>query len=829
MVHFSLIPNLSMQTVRRVLSSVLIGAMFLLSAPSASFALVFQDVRPGVTPYSAAIESLKASGVIEGYNDGTFRPSQTVNRAEFLKIILESRGKTVEGSNCFPDVRDEWFAPYICAAKEEGIVGGYLDGTFKPEQTISFVEAAKILSLAYGQQVQFGGEWYVGYARALESSKAIPPSVEGLTTAVTRGEMAEMMWRLTEGITDQPTKGFLNVKYPSLAVNLSSEQPQAAKSCGDLAALAEESQQTGSFRDRGMMLEETAVPTGMMAPQAAKSDAGQSQGDYSQTNVQVEGVDEADIVKTDGTYIYAVQDGMIRIIRAVPGSAMDVVSLIDLGDSSFSPSELYLDQDRLVVTGSIWKEQPYQIMQKVIPGLYPYPYGRQRTQVRLYDVSDRTNPKLSRELSFDGSLVSSRRIGDKMYLVMNQGFTWVGPMPLYREENVVPSYTDSAKGESDLPVAKCGDVTILPHVPQPEYLIVAVVPLTSATAEVKKEVVVGSAQDLYVSTSNLYVAATEWSYFWREGTGSSAEKTHFYRFALTADGVSFKTKGSVPGHILNQFSMDEHEQSFRVATTAGNTWDSSNPSTNSLYVLNLDLERVGAVEGIAPGEQIYSVRFMGDRTYMVTFKNTDPFFVIDTSDPRNPRIIGKLKIPGYSNYLHPYDETHILGFGKEAEDSKDGNFAWYQGMKVALFDVTDPNNPKEMSKVVIGDRGTQSPLLSNHKALLFDRARNLLAFPVSVARISDAAKQQGSWDSPAYGDTVFQGAYVYNVDLQNGLTLRGTITHYGEDDILKSGSYLYGKDIGRVVRIGNSLLTVGQDRMVSSNEQTVKEEGKVLY
>jgi len=823
-----------MHSFRRVLSSVLVGAVFLVSAPSASLALVFQDVRPGITPYAAAIEALKSSGVIEGYSDPSnpsgqaalFRPDKTINRAEFLKIILESRGKTAEGSNCFPDVEDEWFAPYVCTAKEEGIVSGYPDGTFKPEQTISFVEAAKILSLAYGQQVQSGGEWYVGYARALESSKAIPPSVAGLTTAVTRGEMAEMMWRLIEGVTDQPTQAFLNVKYPSLAVNLASEQPQTAKSCGDLAAFAEESQQTGTWGERGKMLDMMA-PTGTIAPQAVKANEAQQSGDYSQTNVQVEGVDESDIVKTDGTYIYAVQDDIVRIIRATPASEMQIVSMIDLNDSSFSPSELYLDGNRLVVTGSMWKEQPYRIMQKIAPDYYPY--GRQRTQVRIYDVSDRANPKLSRELSFDGSLVSSRRIGEKMYLVMNQGFTWVGPMPLYREENVLPTYTDSAKGASDLPVAKCSDVTILPHTPQPEYLIVAVVPLASQTAEVKKEVVVGSAQNLFVSTGNLYVAATEWSYFWRGGTGSSTEQTHLYRFALTDDGVSFKAKGTVPGHILNQFSMDEHGQTFRVATTQGQSWDAAHPSSNNLFVLNFDLEKVGFIEDIAPGEQIYSVRFVGDRTYMVTFKKIDPFFVIDTSDPRNPRIVGKLKIPGYSDYLHPYDENHILGFGKDAEDAKEGNFAWYQGMKIALFDVTDPNNPVEMSKVVIGDRGTDSPLLQNHKALLFDRERNLLAFPVQVTEVSAAQKQQGSWEFPAYGETTFQGAYVYDVDLQSGLKLRGTITHYGEDDILKSGSSLYGKDIERIVRIGDSLVTVGQDRVVSSHEQTVREEGKVIF
>jgi hypothetical protein len=150
-------------------------------------------------------------------------------------------------------------------------------------------------------------------------------------------------------------------------------------------------------------------------------------------------------------------------------------------------------------------------------------------------------------------------------------------------------------------------------------------------------------------------------------------------------------------------------------------------------------------------------------------------------------------------------------------------------MKVALFDVTDPSNPVEMSKVTIGDRGTDSPLLQNHKALLFDRARNLLAFPVTVAKITDEQKTEGSWDFPAYGTEVFQGAYVYDVSLSGGLKLRGTVTHYGEEDMVKAGSYLYGKDVERIVRIGESLLTVGQDRVVSSTEQTVAEEGRVLF
>ncbi len=803
----------------------LAGSLLAIAVP---VALAFSDVG-NTTPYAPAIQALQEQGVIEGYSDGTFKPSSTVNRAEFLKIVLGSRGGTFTGDHCFPDVTDEWFASYVCTAKEEGIVGGYPDGLFKPDQTINFVEASKILSLAFKQQAQGSASvWYEPYVRALDSSKAIPPSIQGMDRPVTRGEMAEMMWRLTEGITDEPSLGYMNVKYPSLAVNLSKGVPQNATSCADLQAFAQEAQSSGNrnYGDGVLLQEGTALPS--MAPTGANAEKAMDTS-YSQTNVQVEGVDESDIVKTDGTYLYIMQEQKVRIVKAVPPEAMTLVGTIDLSDSVYAPLELYLEGDRLIVLGSGYHEPPYRIMQKMMPSIYPYYSSVQRTQVKIYSIVDKANPRLDRTVEFDGTLTSSRRIKDRLYLVMNQGMPWFGPRPVPLAEDVLPMFKDSALGEDDRPVARCGDVTILPPAPQPQYLIVAVVPLQSSTAEVKKEVVLGSADTVYASVDNLYVASGEWIYGWRGGFGTSEEKTNLYRFAFTDDGIALKAQGSVPGRILNQFSMDEYGKSFRIATTKGQMWDSSQPSTSNLYVLNFDLEQVGAVEGIAPGEQIYSVRFLGDRTYMVTFKKIDPFFVFDTSDPRNPKILGKLKIPGYSDYLHPYDATHILGFGKDAESSKEGDFAWYMGLKVALFDVTDPSDPKEMSRVIIGDRGSDSPLLSNHKALLFDRNRNLLAFPVSVAKVSDAAKQQGSWDFPAYGDAVFQGAYVFNVDLQDGITQRGTVTHYGADDFLKSGSYLYGKNVERIVRIGDSLFTIGQDGVKSVGEDTVAEEGKLNF
>jgi len=228
-----------------------------------------------------------------------------------------------------------------------------------------------------------------------------------------------------------------------------------------------------------------------------------------------------------------------------------------------------------------------------------------------------------------------------------------------------------------------------------------------------------------------------------------------------------------------------------------------------LYVLNEDLETIGKIEDIAPGERIYSARFMGERAYMVTFKKVDPLFVIDLKEPTAPKILGKLKIPGYSDYLHPYDENHIIGFGKDAAvDGKNDKVAFYQGMKIAIFDVSDVNNPKEKFVEIIGDRGTDSELLHNHKALLFSKNRNLLAFPITVMEVKN--KENSSVHD--YGEFTFQGAYIYNIDLENGFTLRKTITHLSDGDYNKSGYGWYesNKNIERIIYIDDVLYTISK-------------------
>lgn len=798
----------------------------------------FTDIRGSAN--IDAITSLEAAGVLEGYGDGTFRPGAAINRAEFLKIILAGRGTALQdsGEHCFPDVRDEWFAPYVCSAKAEGIIGGYPDGQFKPDRRITFVEAAKILSLAYKHDIpEDGGEWFEKFVLALESAKAIPESVTGFEKEITRGDMAEMMWRVKDGVTTRPSKAFINLRHPEIAVNLGGDEPVRAETCADLSALTQSERGqgfNGLMMDKAMDAESGAPATAMPALQRT----GGGSDDFSTTNVQVEGVDEADIVKTDGTYLYILSQSAsrVRIVRADAGDLTEVSS-ISFAGGRFSPSDLYVEGDRLVILGSSWS--PTSVMRDTQAKMMIYPpYGgsTQQAVARIYDIADAKNPTVMRTVSFDGSMLSTRRIGDKLYMVINQGTRfWGGPVPLLRdatEDSVLPRFSDSAKGLSDVPVARCGNVTILPRVPSPQFLTVAVVDIDSDSSEIKRSVILGRADTLFASKQNILVASQDWQYRFDPQTGDSGRQiTRLYRFSLTENGAEFAARGSVPGGLLNQFSMDEYGNTFRVATTTDAVWSSSDRS-NNLYVLNQNLEIVGSITGIAKDETIYAVRFLGDRTYMVTFKTVDPLFVIDTKDPRNPKILGELKIPGYSSYLHPIDENHILGFGKEVDEGIDSdlvhdpNAVYYtavQGLKLALFDVSDVRNPKEISKEVIGDRGSESPLLYDHRALFYDAQRGILAFPASVTNVEKNPSPTGPWDREIQRE-IFQGAYVFSLNPSTGFRLLGKATHYATEDCDRSewSSRCWGAEIQRILRIDDTLYTVSNAKVQSHSIPAIK-------
>ena len=651
---------------------------------------------------------------------------------------------------------------------------------------------------------------------------------------------------------------------------------------------------------RGGMMND-AVP----APAMAKSEAAQAPspspanggaGDYSQTNVQVAGVDEADIVKNDGKYIYAVGNSYsyygvgpfsfsgskatVKIIDAFPASGMKIA-----GEISFegSANEIFVYKDKLVVFGSRYEQRVYPAYSEamcfrcIVP---PY-YSQDFAFMRVYDITGRAAPKLEKEYEVKGNYITSRMIDGKVYGVFSDPVYYSDPIPFYAVDGVAQKIGPSEISYFDWP----GD--------NYNYNIFLSADLNDlGKEETRKIMLMDYAQNLFVSQDNMYVTYTKYDYYypewkafaevygdylpsearakmdaidaanlsdWRKDKMKMAEisdyaqkmaesipaekmqelqqqyseklqvlydqrarereKTAVHKLAL--DGFVPQGEAAVPGHVLNQFSMDENNGYFRIATTIPQVWnwkgEDSIPSTNNLYVLDSTMKQVGSVEDIAPGESIYSVRFMGDRAYMVTFKKIDPFFVLDLSDPKNPKIAGKLKLPGYSDYLHPYDETHIIGLGKEAEADKNGDFAWYQGVKLSLFDVSDISNPKEIAKFNIGDRGTDSNALYDHKAFLFSKERNLLVIPVLEAKIDPLDYPLGDVPQWQYGDYIFQGAYVFSIT-QDSITLRGKITHATEEELMKSGEYYWSAaNVQRSLYMDNYLYTIS-DRYVKAND-----------
>jgi len=516
--------------------------------------------------------------------------------------------------------------------------------------------------------------------------------------------------------------------------------------------------------------------------------------DYSTTNIQVAGVDEADIVKNDGDYIYIVSGNKTIIVKASPPEEAQIVSQIELEGTIIA---IFINGDRLVL---FEQEMPYYLYydEPAVKDSSMF-YVSPTISIKVYDISDRANPRLQREVSSDGQYISSRMIGDYVYVVTNE--------PVYEENDEVNLPKVSCGGnETEIPATDIyySDVSDYYYM---YTTIMAVNTQNDGEEPAYETILLGASSTLYVSLNNIYLTFPVWGTDILGREVWDSPRTSIHRIHIEGNAIEYEASGDVPGMVLNQFSMDEYDGHFRVATT---TWGET--TGNHVYILDMDLNIVGSLEDLAPGETIYSARFMGERGYLVTFKQVDPLFVIDLSDPNNPRELGYLKVTGYSDYLHPYDETHIIGIGKETTDA--GEFAWYQGVKISLFDVSDVSNPQEIDKLEIGDRGSDSPVLYDHKAFLFDRARNLLVMPILVAEVDQSEYPEGvpSW---AYGEPVWQGAYVFDISIDEGLQIRGRITHIDDLSELEEGYYYYYSPfaVERSLRIDDVLYTISQAKI----------------
>lgn len=611
-----------------------------------------------------------------------------------------------------------------------------------------------------------------------------------------------------------------------------------------LANLNIESQNT--YR-QGVGMSDMAMTRDVMAvPESAGMAKEALDLDYSTTNIQVLGVDEADIVKTDGNYIYALVYNDLYIIKSYPPEEIEVVSKVSFNSR---PSNLFLEGDKLAVIG-----QDYDIVKDEL--YRSFPRQSAYTYFKIFDISDKENPSKVRDLSFEGNYFNARMIGAYVYLITNDYRN-----PNLIDEPLVPRIIDN--GEV---LNRRFDLYYF-NIPYSSLTINSInaINLNDLNQEISSHsFLLDGASSLYASQDALYLALTkylnQWEVDWQimydtlfpylseelrdkirvieraedfvlsdyekkqkiaellhiflasldsqtqreieakleiaqdlkyEELKDKWETTLIHKIEIDKEKIKHTAQGEIPGRTLNQFSFDEHNSYLRVATSKSARMNDK--SSSGVYILNDDLELISQVDNLAPGERIYSVRFMGDRAYLVTFFQVDPLFALDLSDPYKPLMLGELKIPGFSNYLHPYDANHLIGFGKDAD--LNGRTL---GLKLSFFNVSDINNPIELDSYTFGGASSDSIALHDHKAFLFNKEKNLLVVPATLRSSFSRALD-------------FSGAIVFKIE-DNQFVERGRIDHL-EGDISESQDYWQGyryndSSVRRSLYVENYLYTL---------------------
>ncbi len=625
---------------------------------------------------------------------------------------------------------------------------------------------------------------------------------------------------------------------------------------------------------------DSGAPTALKATQTESS----SSARYSQTNVQVEGVDEADIVKNDGKYIYTLTQNKVVLVDAYPPATATITATIDIPGQ---PRDLFINNNKLIVftdlypgyytlggvTRSLAEDTEAPVAKIAAPGFAPPHYDSPKTGVLIYDTTNKEDPQVIANYTVDGSYYQSRMIGNYVYIIAQHGAFYGGgpvPLPALRSEgdiimespvayfdnwepqivfNSIASFNVQDVDDVNLQTFMLGYANTL-YVSQDNIYIAyqkevpyayyrqdqenrftkIIIPLLPDDIQKTMYRLLANKEDFAVIQQKMY--ETLEAYYNKLPPDERSElqqqidkalqdyelklqeermKTIIHRLSLDNGLVTYENKGEVKGSLLNQFSLDEYETNLRVATTSYLYDGRGQLIFNNVYILDNDLDLLGDLEQIAPDERIYSTRFIGDRLYMVTFKQVDPLFVIDLSDTSEPKILGQLKIPGFSNYLHPYDENHILGLGQDTVEEQ--GRALTGGLKIALFDVSDVNNPKERAKLIIGKRGTYSEAFTDHKAFLFDSDRKLVIFPVSETK-------DASWEH------VWQGVYVLRIKPDIGFNILGKITH-GTYDPQKPYD-TYSTQVRRALYIEDILYTVSPKKIKMNDLDDLQTEHKTI-
>ncbi|WP_437983395.1 beta-propeller domain-containing protein [Sorangium sp. So ce117] len=563
----------------------------------------------------------------------------------------------------------------------------------------------------------------------------------------------------------------------------------------------------------------TGGPVSPPAEEAGGDDGAATE--YSTTNTQEADVDEADFIKNDGEHVYILAHGQFQIFDAWPAADTHrVASVVIEGD----PKKLFVHEKRALVYSSLSPSSSPDGELPYYGGECTYGYDCEFTGdgtpllVTELDISDLTAPTVVRTLKFSGSFLNARRIGSAVYTVVAspepvvEGLsTWPEGIDIctLSEQGVNPSTVaavnsaydklveknlaviDAAPLDIQLPTVedtlyRDGVASTSSHAPfascENFYLsntgdgqsFLSVVSTELGTEALGQTTIVGRPGAVYATADSLYVASRHqygetYGWFYDDGE-TTPDATTVHKFALSerAAPSAYLGSGVVKGRVLNQFALSEHEGYLRIATTTGHLPDPDTHNTvASLKQEGGALVVKGMVDQLAPGEDIRSARFYGDVGFVVTFKKTDPLYTIDFSDPEAPRVRGELKIPGFSTYMHMIDEGHVMSIGYDADDQ--GDFAWFQGILLQIFDVTDLDAPTLTHKEVIGTRGSASDAATNHLAFNYFTQRGLLGIPMVIC-------EGGSGGD--FGDTMtFSGLLVYKVDTGAGFTSVGGVPH----------------------------------------------------
>ncbi|MEA3077939.1 MAG: hypothetical protein QOF60_2847 [Actinomycetota bacterium] len=561
--------------------------------------------------------------------------------------------------------------------------------------------------------------------------------------------------------------------------------------------------------------------------------------DYSGTNVQEAGVDEPDIVKTDGRRLVTAVNGKLQVVD-VESATPKVLGWLPLAaDGSYVEGQLLLSGDKVLVLSQAFDAVNYggPAMKggASVGGVMPYPYpgvaSPPRTKVTVVDISDPRSPKVTSELKFDGSMVAARMVDGVARVVLRSsaptlGFTYPSgnqaSVDIATESNKkvvagstlddwLPKYSYDEPGNASAHaggrIADCNDVS------RPvKFSGLDTLTVVSVAADDPRPgpgaAVLGAGELVYASPNNLYVTSTAWTPAEPSPTTQPAQPeqpaqpqrsgsttTEIHKFSI-ADKVRTKylASGSIGGHLLNQFSLSEYKDDLRVAAT-------TDGAESTVSVLRQDgdvLTTAGSVGGLGKGERIYAVRFLGDRGYVVTFRQTDPLYVVDLSDGASPKVMGELKIPGYSAYLHPIGDHRLLGVGQAASDA-----GRVQGTQLSLFDVSDPANPKRLANAALDPSTSEAEY--DHHAFLYWPKSGLAVVPIQ------------SYGGGGDGRSVpFMGAVGFSV---------------GDNEVKELGrvSHPDGQPVQRSLVVGDRLLTLSGGGLRTSVLSTLAEKNWLAF